>query len=513
MLSNPHIRRAYVLEIDKIAAAPSLHMMEEVLKRIPPSRLAGMFPQLPFGGGWRRKTLADIATSEGHPAAVRAYRAALRNVQSGSDLPLSLRLQAHKFVKETGKLPPIGGLPRRPRMRRDASVEPIGGEGTVKLISYGPRQGLEAAIKDPASKLEPFYIPGRQRPAKEGLYFWEGDTSPVFTQSPRSLGNPGTPARLTLEIPRAKVYSTGKHQEINPLGERVVSGEDIRRYARNFKVENLSEIEKLSASRGMKELLQRLGVPKLETYVFRGRPRVSLLDQTPAARAALQADPAAWRLWGTEVEKRLSKEIAGHGGREKWDTLLEESLFRKAMTGRHGPREGEALLPASRSAETVARIDTPRTPFLYRSGPVGKGKAMYVTRHPDVAANYALDRSGGVWNDAADGTIVAIRKKGLSRRGEKGADWGPRTEGHPVGVDSDRGAMLKKWIPGGQRTGYESLGQGVRTYEDSVIPRGHDAVAGRYRVRPSRMPDGTPVLAVSRVSGISPEEAFKGLLL
>lgn len=217
----------------KVAAAPSLAQMEQAIQRIPVSRQAGLFPMFPDASGvWRRKTLSDIAASRGMADAIKTYRLALK--ASAREIPLTLvnRLKAFKQYKATSQVPSISGLGT---VKRD-SITPGRGEDLVRLTSYGPRGALERALKDPASPLEPFYVPGRTRAANEGLFFWEGDGPATFTASPRGYHTDGldsTPAKLTLEMPRSSVYATGKHTELTPTGERVAPREDILRYARN----------------------------------------------------------------------------------------------------------------------------------------------------------------------------------------------------------------------------------------------------------------------------------------
>lgn len=228
------------LNMQKRAAAKTLPILEEVVRRVPPSLRGGLFPRLPFEGVWRRKTLSDIAGKEGLPKAIRTYRMMLKHVGSQSkEMPLAERLKAYKRFKSTGELPRISRLGT---VTSDFGARPLKGNELVTLHSYGPEEGLRAALKQPASALEPVYVPGRSTPQKRGLFFWEGEpgtTKQVFTSSPRGLGDEGTPAVLTLKIPRSRVLETGKHKELHPLGERIVPSEDLLRYAQGATVKKL----------------------------------------------------------------------------------------------------------------------------------------------------------------------------------------------------------------------------------------------------------------------------------
>jgi hypothetical protein len=188
---------------------------------------------------WRRKTLQDIAEKEGVPAAVKVYRQLLRHKDSfAKELPIDQRLKGFKKFKENREL--ARAIPRKGKVMKGTAGKLMEGDEMVTLHSYGPEEGLRAALKEPASKLDnAVYMPGSTRPQTHGLFFWEGNVPPVFTQSPRGLGDAGAPAKLTMQVPRSKIIDTSKHTEISPLGERVVTAPDVLRYGQNSKIERL----------------------------------------------------------------------------------------------------------------------------------------------------------------------------------------------------------------------------------------------------------------------------------
>lgn len=268
-----------------------------------------------------------------------------------------------------------------------------------------------------------------------------------------------------------------------------------------------SEMEKLSASRGMKELVKRLGAP-LGAKRFRGR---YIMEAPHTVQARTNTDPLVNQLWRTEVAERLSKTTGGRGSRELWDVELEKELTRRAFSGRHGPREGEKLIPSTMGAERVADINAPRSPLLYRSGPVEKGVPAVATRHPDVAGNYALDRSQGLYHEP-DGIISAIRRSSTVSKGEGFSTMAADSKLERQITPEDKEfleAIGRRW-PGALEA-HKALARRVPTYEEHIIPRGNNSVVGKYKVRLSRTPRGDPALAISRVEGIPVEQAFPGV--
>jgi hypothetical protein len=246
---------------------------------------------------------------------------------------------------------------------------------------------------------------------------------------------------------------------------------------------------------------------------------------------------------GRPVSKTLSKRLTpfarGTGGLSKMvgDSINKADVqgIRQSISGRHGPRPGEILIPATTDPLSSARLGTSAKPkVFFRGNPRPTRGATYMSRHPDVAAHYALKHPDLVGGPAAEAAYRAFgiklppltpstgrlfaysgkdlntgfgevpggvfRNKALRVPAEEARDTARKF------IDSSRLSGLK-----GSKTLQEAEHQlkGNPTYEKVVRANVKPKLLGEYIPRPSRTAEGAPAFAISRVRGQAPEKVFR----
>lgn len=158
--------------------------------------------------------------------------------------------------------------------------------------------------------------------------------------------------------------------------------------------------------------------------------------------------------------------------------------------GRHPAKKGERFVRGRYSAEHV-QDPRHRSKFMYRGSELPKdSKTIQITRHPDVAAGYAVGTSASQFTKPT-GTMLEFRKKGLPRLGEGPPDNYASGSRDPESLlTGERGSKRHEAY----------AGVANRTYEDTIpakaLKRRRVKPTARFSVRLSRDESGNPGYAL-----------------
>ena len=296
-------------------------------------------------------------------------------------------------------------------------------------------------------------------------------------------------------------------------------------------------LEKLAANRAMRELAKRLGVVPGRNITenvakkYIGLPWEEQKELRDLARAA---GIGLGRDYSRALRAHRHEQTYGWGVRNiKTGEEMAQYVKRlkRRFSGGHKPKKGEIVVPATGDAELLKNMSpqkrttlspNPRERALYRGNPIHKpldqpkGPAL-ATPHPDVAAGYAMgDASHGQWTNPTgylysfvpESRPVLHRADVYSGHGGPSAMLNPskrkellKLPPHVRDRLAKKGVPLKKSIDrriSQNNPTYETvLGPEYVTYETSV--RGSKTLPNlkTYKVRRTRMPDGSPAYALS----------------
>lgn len=188
-------------------------------------------------------------------------------------------------------------------------------------------------------------------------------------------------------------------------------------------------------------------------------------------------------------------------------------MVRRFTSGRHLPNPKAYVIPAAFTAEEIGNPKTPSSEFLFRAGnSPDKNNWNFFSRHPDVAANYALGRradapnlTGAYARETTNnhGAFSAYLKSKLDilREQSTGNLEGP--------AEKQTKAILK--LPNVQKL-VGSYGQINPSYETigRIKPNSNpgQVLAGQYGTKMIRLPNGNPGFEVSRISGMPISKVF-----
>ncbi len=184
---------------------------------------------------------------------------------------------------------------------------------------------------------------------------------------------------------------------------------------------------------------------------------------------------------------------------------LSAAALRTRFSGAHAPRAGETTIPATLSGETVRDPATQRRPWLFRGNTFTPSarrlpteQIMHATRHPDVAANYALGSAEKGVFSPVNRQVYLYRRQGFV---ETPADRGNSFWSNPAtrSARSRRPTQMRA-------TNGPVAGSDVSNYEATAPWRNQQPV-GQYGVRPA-MQNGNPVFALKRVFGPPAAQVF-----
>lgn len=294
-------------------------------------------------------------------------------------------------------------------------------------------------------------------------------------------------------------------------------------------------LEKLAANRAMRELAKRLGVVPgknitenvAKKYVSLPRKeREELRDLAKAAGIGLGRD------YSSALRAHRHEQIYGWGIRDiktGEQVAQYEKRLKRRFSGGHKPKKGEIVVPATGDAE-LSRNRSPRkrTPLspnpreiaLYRGNPIHKfldqpKRPALATPHPDVAAGYAMgdaslgqrtDATGFLYSFVPESRPVLHRADAYSGHGGPSAMLNPskrkellKLPPHVRDRLAKKGVPLKKSIDrriSQNNPTYETvIGPEYVTYETSHLKK--LPKMKEYKVRRTRMPDGSPAYALS----------------
>jgi len=275
-------------------------------------------------------------------------------------------------------------------------------------------------------------------------------------------------------------------------------------------------LKKEAARRLVKEikkvegLLKRIGHPDPPNLPYLSR---NILNSLPQHERDLVG-----RLHGLHEKQRYSR-LEGIPSQRAWSPLRDAEYTQEARliaSGRHPAREGETLIRAGGSSETIAE------PYLeqglsFRGNPVPEEGAVFLSRHPDIAAGYATRVTSKGQVTQPTRRLFAYDPKTLPHYEEAASDvMRPgRLRTHPDAVETER--MRQHYVdyyaaqPRGPQTTRQLMQTSVYnpTYEQMVSDlKAMPQPVGEYRVRPSRTAAGDPAFAVQHVSGVPVQEAF-----
>lgn len=225
-----------------------------------------------------------------------------------------------------------------------------------------------------------------------------------------------------------------------------------------------------------------------------------------------------------KISKLTPEDLTYSVGSTPLEKATIDEHARRVFSGRHAPRPGETVIPAMGSAENIAQPNRQLGKFFFRGNPVpgGKKEVTLFSRHPDVAAGYALGRSAGQYTKGTN-RLFAFSKKDLKSFGESRADmW--VTEKGPRELLKKKNRQLRKTVsaPGGvghsdfitedlsplERKVFPSTNWNS-TYEMPALVKKRRVPVGEYSVRATRMPSGDPAYAIRDVKGVPIERALR----
>ena len=311
----------------------------------------------------------------------------------------------------------------------------------------------------------------------------------------KSTGQPERPNAVGAPVPR--VGGVGARRDSfghRPLGSSMS-------FAAGFR----TELVKLAAPRWLREWKAKSDAgQKIQWRTVNGTMTSTALRRefgySPRSSALTRASER-----GRKMAPTSSDTWAYYGGRR--DPYLGFSRAMEAATklrfsGAHALRSGEVGIPASMGGEFVVNPAAGASPFIYRGNSpratgslrLGGVSVTHGSRHPDVAANYALGRVSGL-SQKPNQVVSAYPSH-------------PFIEGPADTVAPRLGAVVNwqrpAWAPNNRP---HAFGASVATYEAGVPHAQLPRAVGRYSVRPAQQ-HGRPVFAMSRLSGLPAENAF-----
>lgn len=321
-------------------------------------------------------------------------------------------------------------------------------------------------------------------------------------------------------------------------------------------------LEKVALRRGARELLKELeripGLEGITKWFMKARKTRALVGGRPVPNNLLTSLRTDASQFGGSP-KQLAAEFLAHknvvpeGGFNRIYRQLEDLKLstprgaqdaelalsgstddlRTLISHRHGPRKDEVLIPAASGATGSAFVgDRDVVPsVLFRGNPRPEGSVMYTSRHPDVAARYAIDhpdlrnplklppREGSVESrmTPSSGVLYAYSNKRVPDVGEVPMSMYKEralTAGKEEAKEKAN-LMYRYFLSGDAPTtrsfklNVQHAGAANPTYE-KLIPRGvNPELLGAYIPRLSRTPQGAPAIALKRIAGEPAEEVFK----
>jgi hypothetical protein len=315
---------------------------------------------------------------------------------------------------------------------------------------------------------------------------------------------------------------------------------------------HLTEQEKNASDAARRKLISiiegvvpgfRKEVPKVLRHRT-GRPDTALLRRAQEMGATVEDLAPAYKF---SPESASDMGLGRIRSKELWDFEVPISYDKKSMSfadidenykrlwsGRHAPRPGETLIPASHTAENV--VSKGSDTHLFRGNPFSESLlkdpealpgelAGLMSRHPDVAAGYAQGTSFYQHSGPGTGRMFAYKRGDTPILAEGTADFYSRHRGKIPESARDRkffggpGNMLNPQAASALQE-YEKLnppkidatgaygrlrqlqrGKNTPTYESVVNMKEVAKPVGEYTVRKSRTPTGQPAFAVKTDSG------------
>lgn len=174
----------------------------------------------------------------------------------------------------------------------------------------------------------------------------------------------------------------------------------------------------------------------------------------------------------------------------------------KTMTsGRHLALPHEYVIPSGVNAEVTGRIKPPNSGSIFRGGDILPDQVQWFSKHPDVAANYAMGRRGDLASGRTNRQLTLEQRPFNAYK----ADSFDTTHVQPT---------INREIPAARYPGSKSMVQTFGSINPSYETTARVSATntpkwlGQYGARHVRAADGMPALALSRVSGASIPKAF-----